>query len=66
MNDPVVAADGHTYERSKIEEWLAIKCTSPVTGLPLQHANLVVNQTVKSAILEWRERTGVNQDVGEN
>lgn len=32
MEDPVVTADGHSYERRAIEEWLQRKWTSPVTG----------------------------------
>ena len=58
MEDPVVAADGHTYERAFIREWLSTHYTSPVTGLTLPHRNLVVNETVKSAIMEWKERNG--------
>ena len=34
MSDPVVAADGRTYERSAIEDWLSTgKQTSPLTNL---------------------------------
>ena len=33
MNDPVIAADGHTYERRAIERWLSQKNYSPMTGL---------------------------------
>ncbi|EOD07990.1 hypothetical protein EMIHUDRAFT_218022 [Emiliania huxleyi CCMP1516] len=29
MSDPVMAADGHSYERKQIERWLATKSTSP-------------------------------------
>jgi hypothetical protein len=32
MSDPVLAADGHAYERVHIEEWLAHHPTSPLTG----------------------------------
>jgi len=37
MSQPVVAADGHSYERRVIEDWLATHDTSPLTGLPLPH-----------------------------
>ena len=30
MNDPVIAADGHTYERRAIERWLSQKNYSPI------------------------------------
>ena len=34
--DPVIAGDGHTYEREAIEMWLSSgHATSPMTGLPL-------------------------------
>ena len=29
MRDPVIAADGHTYERAEIESWFANNRTSP-------------------------------------
>lgn len=35
ITDPVVAADGHTYERAAIEAWFRRKQTSPVTNLPI-------------------------------
>ena len=38
IRDPVMTADGHTYERRDIEVWLANKATSPETGLPLRIA----------------------------
>jgi hypothetical protein len=45
MRDPVVAADGHTYERAGAERWFARHgAVSMVTGAPLPHANLVPNQ----------------------
>ena len=50
MVDPVIAADGHTYERSAIQQWLQTKSTSPVTRLPLAHLRLVPNVLVRTAI----------------
>ena len=35
--DPVIAADGHTYEKAAITEWLQEHQTSPVTGETLLH-----------------------------
>jgi len=32
MSDPVVAADGHTYDRRNILQWLQRSIHSPVTG----------------------------------
>ena len=47
--DPVVTADGHTYERVAIAAWFKDgNCTSPLTNLPLPHVRLVPNVLVKS------------------
>ncbi|MEW5312212.1 MAG: hypothetical protein WDW38_003859 [Sanguina aurantia] len=48
--DPVIAADGHTYERSAIVKWLAQKDTSPCTNEPLPSKRLVPNNLVRSLI----------------
>ena len=38
MNDPVICADGHSYERAAIEEWFRTKHkTSPLTNERLIH-----------------------------
>jgi hypothetical protein len=50
FSDPVIAADGHSYERSAIEAWLQHHNTSPLTNLPLPHKHLVPNRAIKSAI----------------
>ena len=51
MEEPVIAADGHTYERGAMKLWLQQKDTSPVTHLPLPHKRLVSNVVIRSAIL---------------
>ena len=50
MVDPVIAADGHTYERVGIEQWLLHKSSSPVTGVPFSHTRLIPNVLIKQAI----------------
>ena len=35
FRDPVVAADGHSYERVNIERWFRESSTSPATGAPV-------------------------------
>ncbi|CAI5476210.1 unnamed protein product [Closterium sp. Yama58-4] len=47
MTDPVVAADGFTYERSSIEEWLKTHDTSPSTNEPLPHKYLTPNHSLR-------------------
>lgn len=57
MQDPVVAADGHTYERRAIEEWFRRgRRTSPMTNEPLPHINLVPNIALRNMIRTLTER----------
>ena len=42
MLDPVLCADGHSYERASIREWLENHDTSPLTGVSLEHKLLVL------------------------
>ena len=50
MVDPVVAADGHTYDRVSIEEWFQRSDTSPMTNVRLVNKNLVPNLLVLGMI----------------
>merc|ERR1712039_216036 len=50
MTDPVVAADGHSYERSSIAHWFQRSNRSPITNLPLAHVNLVPNHALRKHI----------------
>ncbi len=52
MREPVVAADGHTYERSAIARWLQASDKSPLTGSVLLHKNLVPNYMLLSSLQE--------------
>ena len=52
MVDPVVAADGHTYERTAIARWLATSNKSPMTGSILPHKELVTNYGLVSSVQE--------------
>lgn len=56
MNEPCVAADGYTYDRKAIEEWLRENDKSPTTNLPLPNKNLLPNYTLLSAILDWKSK----------
>ncbi len=55
--DPVVTADGHTFERHAIEEWLRAHNTSPLTGERLAHSGLTPNVMARCLIHEWIEKT---------
>uniref|UniRef100_A0A3B3ZT60 WD repeat, SAM and U-box domain-containing protein 1 n=1 Tax=Periophthalmus magnuspinnatus TaxID=409849 RepID=A0A3B3ZT60_9GOBI len=55
MRDPVIAADGYSYEREAIESWIRGKTkTSPMTNLPLQTTLLIPNRSLKMAIARWK------------
>ncbi|KAK7291825.1 hypothetical protein RIF29_07278 [Crotalaria pallida] len=54
MDDPHIAADGFTYEYRAIKAWLSKHNVSPVTKRKLQHSMLTPNQTLRSAIQEWK------------
>ena len=53
MRDPVIASDGHTYERANIEAYLKQNNKSPVTGEPMQHSYVVPNISLKQRIDEF-------------
>lgn len=56
MEDPVLAMDGHTYDRRSIEQWFQTKVTSPLTGLTLPSKTLFANIAMRKVIDEHRER----------
>ena len=58
MADPVLAADGHTYERSALKAWLDksdSEARSPSTNLKLAHKILTPNFNVRSAAERFLE-----------
>ena len=63
MEDPVIAADGHSYEREAIEEWLRqgdAHLKSPLTNAPLSNRILIPNHALRrllDTIREGEERT---------
>ena len=54
--DPVVAADGHTYERLAIQEWFLHSNISPVTGLRLPSGKLVPNHALRMLLAEYQSQ----------
>merc|ERR1719320_1058088 len=57
MTDPVMAMDGHTYERSAIEKWLVTNNTSPLNNSPLPAKTLIPNHNLKSQITDWKKKS---------
>ncbi len=57
LEDPVIASDGHSYERSAIEDWLSGRNrTSPLTGARLQEIDLRANITLRKLIESFKEK----------
>jgi hypothetical protein len=57
MVDPVVTADGNTYERSAIQRWFSLgHITNPITLLPLENTNIIPNTTLKIMINQFRQK----------
>lgn len=52
LQDPLLAADGHSYERRVIVQWLRTHRTSPVTGQVLAHRLLTPNHALRGVIAE--------------
>lgn len=50
--DPVICADGYSYERSELIKWLTKSKTSPITGAELSHLCLTPNHTLRNTISE--------------
>jgi hypothetical protein len=60
MSDPVVAEDGMTYERSKIEQWFTKSSKSPMTGAPLKTKSLIPNNAMRSRIQQLGGAAALN------
>ena len=54
MEDPVVASDGHSYDRTYIEAWLQNSNMSPKTGGTIDK-RLIPNYAMRSQIETWIE-----------
>jgi hypothetical protein len=52
MKEPVLAMDGHTYEKEAISKWVSKHGTSPMTNMPLPSPQLFPNHCVRAAIAE--------------
>ena len=62
MTDPVIASDGHSYERSAILQWFGQRMVnghpikSPLTNEILSSAHIIENTTLRKAIESYEER----------
>lgn len=58
MREPVVAFDGHTYEKSAIEKWLKANHTSPRSGETMDSI-IIPNMNLKKLIQDMINEVGV-------
>ncbi|KAL0758494.1 hypothetical protein Bca101_074644 [Brassica carinata] len=63
MEEPEIAADGFTYEKKAILAWLEKHNISPVTRQKLDHFKLTPNNTLRSAIHDWKSRVRFSNAV---
>lgn len=55
MRNPVIAEDGHTYEKDAIENWLEKSPTSPMTRQQISSEKLIPNLALKQLIDQWKD-----------
>nr|XP_051199784.1 U-box domain-containing protein 34-like [Lolium perenne] len=55
MDDPYVAADGHTYEHRAIKAWLKKHKTSPITKRRLPNLSIIRSNSLQEAIQQWKQ-----------
>lgn len=66
MFDPVVATDGHTYEREAIKTWLTKNNNSPMTREEITDKSLRTNRAIRSAIERFLDGSLVKDMVGDS
>jgi len=55
MTDPVFDCNGHTYERSAIEEWFGKSYMSPITHSRVTNKNLTPNILLRGQISDFKD-----------
>eukprot|EP00966_Prymnesium_polylepis_P094333 2183539-Prymnesium_polylepis.2 len=61
MSVPVVAADGHSYERKAISKWVILKARSPMTGAPLVDMTFFPNVNLEKLIQDFVSKKKVKK-----
>mmetsp|Transcript_13469 Transcript_13469/g.49004 ORF Transcript_13469/g.49004 Transcript_13469/m.49004 type:complete len:227 (+) Transcript_13469:213-893(+) len=60
FHNPVIAADGKTYDYKYIRSWLGVRAISPLTNTPMSHCNLEpdveTRDEIEKALTELREK----------
>ncbi len=61
MRNPMMCADGHSYEEANIQRWLSNKDKSPLTNLRLEYKTLTPNHNLQIAIEIWVEEVNAKK-----
>ena len=64
MTDPVMTKYGHSYERSAISNWIALRGQiCPMTGRPLKLSQMISNASLQRQIQSWLQSTNSTSTV---
>lgn len=63
MVEPVIAPDGHTYERSAIETWIREKGTSPQNPSLVMRVDALVPNRVIQSMIDQQRQEAENMDI---
>ncbi|KAK3275231.1 hypothetical protein CYMTET_16625 [Cymbomonas tetramitiformis] len=63
MREPVIASDGHTYEKAAIKDWFLKHDTSPVTNLPFEHKGLIANHSFHALVARMEKYMSDENDM---
>ena len=66
LEDPVVAADGHSYDRASIAQWVRTNRTSPKTQARLPTTDLIPNNLLKrfiTSMMDFKNIHTVPSDI---
>ncbi|CAF0859423.1 unnamed protein product [Didymodactylos carnosus] len=66
LRDPVVAADGFTYEREEILEWFKVSNRSPMTNEELENLDVKPNHAIKQILSALTESANKPNKNGED
>ena len=55
-NDPVIALDGFTYEKTSITKWFNSSNKSPMSGQVLETLKIYTNYDMRFRCIEWKEK----------
>jgi hypothetical protein len=61
MHNPMMCANGHSYEEANTQHWLSNNNKSPLTNLRFEHKTLTPNHNLQNAIEIWVEEVNAKK-----